>query len=210
MSFRISEDEYQSLMSRRKSWNGATQPRTSHQVAAVPAAEPCSVRYSPHQSALDYLAKHPDSYKGQREHYDQVKVFRYFELLPNQDIYDHLAAIPNGGHRRKGEAGKMKAEGQKPGYPDTTLDLPRGVYHGLRIEMKADAHKELDAAKGRVSSDQLIYLKRLTAAGYYCTTCWGAQDAIEVILKYFFLEPNSRMPAREFDLVLNNKHSTAE
>ena len=210
MSFRISEDEYQSLMAKRRSWNVGTASLVVPRQPDVSEAEPCRVHPSPHQTALDYLAKHPDAYKAKREHYDQVKVFRYFELLPNQEIYEHLAAIPNGGHRSKGEAGKMKAEGQKPGYPDTTLDLPRGVYHGLRIEMKADADKDLDVSKGRVSSDQLTYLRRLTAAGYYCTTCWGTQDAIKVILEYYFLEPNSRMSAREFDLTLKDNNSKPE
>ncbi len=30
----------------------------------------------------------------------------------------------------------MKAEGQKKGYPDMSLDKACGIYHGMRIELK--------------------------------------------------------------------------
>lgn len=69
------------------------------------------------------------------EHEEQKRYVRTLQLtLPL--MYEHMTAIPNGGQRHKAVAGKLKAEGVKPGYPDILIDLPRGPFHGLRIEMK--------------------------------------------------------------------------
>ena len=47
-----------------------------------------------------------------------------------------LYAVPNGGFRHKSVAGRMKAQGARAGVPDFNLDVARGPYHGLRIELK--------------------------------------------------------------------------
>lgn len=47
-----------------------------------------------------------------------------------------LYHVPNGGSRKKSEAGRFKAEGVKAGVPDLCLPVARGGYHGLYIELK--------------------------------------------------------------------------
>lgn len=153
---------------------------------------------SPHAIALRYLERHPESYSLHREHYEQVKTFRYFELN-EPDIYVLLAAMPNGGKRQRGAAGRIRAEGGKKGYPDILLDAARGAYHGCRIEMKSPEDKDLSWSAGTLRSEQISYLQRLTDAGYYCSVCYGHEDAIAVIQNYYNLPISGRMPHRASD-----------
>ncbi len=149
-----------------------------------------AVKKSAHAIALALLDKNPDLVKGNQEHFEQVRVFDYFERH-HQGIYTRLHSTPNGGHRSKATAGKLKAEGQKKGYPDMSLDAARGKYHGLRIELKH--------GKNRASDEQKEWLRLLTAEGYYCALCVGHNEAIEVIMTYWHLEPGASMPGRERD-----------
>ena len=73
-------------------------------------------------------------------------------------VYEHTHATPNGGLRGIRTAIKMVAEGQKKGYPDLSIDLACGGYHGLRIEMKH--------GRNRLTPEQLVWMTRLTEAGY--------------------------------------------
>lgn len=54
---------------------------------------------------------------------------------------DFMFAIPNGGLRHVTVAQKLKAEGVRPGVPDTFLPVARGGYHGLWIEFKFEKNK---------------------------------------------------------------------
>jgi len=47
-----------------------------------------------------------------------------------------MYAIPNGGFRRKSEAGRLKAEGVKANIPDVHLPFPSGGFHSLYLEFK--------------------------------------------------------------------------
>lgn len=47
-----------------------------------------------------------------------------------------LYHVPNGGSRKKAEAGRFRAEGVKAGVPDLCLPVARGGFHGLYIELK--------------------------------------------------------------------------
>lgn len=146
---------------------------------------------SPHKIALDALAKDPTLLKGNQEHYEQVRIFWYFEQH-HPDIYLRLAAMPNGGWRGYAAGGKMKAEGQKKGYPDMTLDMPRGVYPGMRIELKY--------GKNSLNPEQVVYMRQLSADGYHVVHCVGETEVIEAIMAYWYLQPGERLPVRERDL----------
>lgn len=112
------------------------------------------------------------------EHDEQVAVFswaahaqaRYVELAM-------LYAIPNGGHRHKAVAGKLKAEGVKSGVPDICLPVARGGYHGLYIEIKR-------VKGGKTSSEQKWWHNMLQRAGYHVVVCKGADDAINCLVEY--------------------------
>ncbi len=73
---------------------------------------------SPHAVAIKYLERHPEAYSKDREFFDQVFVFRHFELLQDSQIYRYLAAIPNGGQAAPEGCGRENASvGSKEGLP---------------------------------------------------------------------------------------------
>jgi hypothetical protein len=122
-------------------------------------------------------------------------------------------AIPNGGSRgddpksRAIRGAQLKAEGVKPGIPDTFLPLPmwaivgsgqlpdgtyttfRAItYAGLYIEMKRE--KSEGRAKGSTSNDQDEVIAQLRRNGYAVSVCftWDAaardlQSYIEAVRK---------------------------
>ena len=92
---------------------------------------------------------------------------------PNLKLLFH---IPNGGDRGKAEAGRLKAQGVKAGVPDLMLPVPRGGYHGLFIELKAD--------KGRLSEAQKEWIQELQQQGYAATCCKGLDEAMNTITRY--------------------------
>ncbi len=113
----------------------------------------------------------------QPEHLAQVALFRWAEYqskrLPELAL---MFAIPNGGHRSKATAGKLKAEGVKAGVPDICLPVARGEYHGLWIEMKAGRNKP--------TPPQVQWHMRLSQQGHRVAVCWGWEAARDVIEEY--------------------------
>lgn len=94
----------------------------------------------------------------------------------------YLVHVPNGGKRGKLEAWRLKRQGVRPGYPDLLLDVARGGYHGLRIELKATR-----ADLGRspwVSPEQVGWITRLQEQGYYVVVCEGWESARDALLFY--------------------------
>ncbi|HHT0956279.1 VRR-NUC domain-containing protein [Enterobacter kobei] len=139
---------------------------------------------SPHLKALNILERNPGLLEGNAEHYEQVRILWHFEQH-NPALYALLHATPNGGQRSKATAGKMKAEGQKRGYPDLSLDKARGVYHGMRLELKY--------GKNRLSEEQKGWLKLLESEGYYCAVAYGHEQAISLFVAYWALKRDERM-----------------
>ena len=118
--------------------------------------------------------------KPPSEHEEQKALFDWARLA--QGVFPELrmmAAVPNGGLRTKAVAGKLKAEGVKAGYPDIVLDVARGGYHGMRIEMKS--------ATGRTSPEQKSWLADLVREGYHAVVCHGFEEAQAAIVKYLQL-----------------------
>jgi VRR-NUC domain len=126
--------------------------------------------------------------RNDREHKEQKTVIQWAVI--SEGVFPELAmlfAIPNGGQRNVIVAAKLKAEGVKRGYPDLGLDVARGCYHGLRIEMKAP--------DGDTKPEQRDWLRNLTTQGYFATTAWGADEAVNIIKMYLRLERGQSMPS---------------
>ena len=88
-----------------------------------------------------------------------------------------LYHVPNGGSRKKAEAGRFRAEGVKAGVPDLCLPVARGGFHGLYIELKRQ--------KGsKISDDQKRWLSELGKQGYFTALCKGWEAAAKVITDY--------------------------
>ena len=102
-----------------------------------------------------------------------------------------LFAVPNGEKRPKVTAAILKGQGVKPGVPDLILPVPRGPYHGLAIEMKR--------VKGRgPTEEQELWLDGLAGMGWRTQTCWGADEAIDLIRQYMS-QPAIQLPATRID-----------
>jgi hypothetical protein len=116
------------------------------------------------------------------EHDEQAALFswskRFERKLPQLKM---LYSIPNGGHRHKVVAVKMKAEGVKPGVPDVCLSYPVGMIPGMYIEMKYGDNKPTDS--------QIDWLSRLKEAGYYTCVCYSWEDAAREICNYLRVDP---------------------
>lgn len=166
--------------------NSKKKKATKRRMAYAPNEAPPS----PHAIALAYLASHPEVLKGNQEHYEQVRLFETV-LREDPELYELMAAVPNGGLRANKTANDLNAEGLKRGYPDIIIDLPAGIYHGARIEMKSES--------GKLSAEQKQKLKSRSDRGYYCAVCYGCDEALEVIRRYRRLKAGEAMPARAQD-----------
>lgn len=118
-----------------------------------------------------------------REGLEQAALIRELELcLPA--VAALIYHVPNGGHRHKLVAIKLKGQGVKAGVPDLVLPMARGGYFGLYLEFKATAPN--DAA---VSASQHAWIRRLNDQGYLAIVCRGHFDAMEQIRAYLRLAP---------------------
>lgn len=171
-------------------------PKKSRTTRAEVENELIRHQTSPHYLALQYLARHPDDQKGKQEYYAQVRVMWHLECH-EPEIYKRTHSTPNGGLRHEATAGRMKAEGQKKGYPDLSYDKPRGIYCGMRIELKYGRNKP--------SPEQIAFLNQLSDDGYYCVLCYGDKEAIDAILHYDRLDDFGEMPAHINDPLWKKK-----
>lgn len=101
-----------------------------------------------------------------------TKVSAYPEL-------EWLHAVPNGGYRSGREAVGLKRQGVKAGILDLSLDVARGGYHGLKVELKRPGGKCLPPSK-----EQAAYIDFLTEQGYYCFVSNDFEEVKRRILEY--------------------------
>ena len=101
------------------------------------------------------------------EHAEQVALIQWWEIKKLPPIF----AIPNGGHRHKATAIKLKLEGVRPGVPDLYCPALR-----LWIEMKRQKG-------GRLSPEQKEWRDYLLSIGDRWIAAKGAKDAINQLEK---------------------------
>ena len=103
------------------------------------------------------------------EHYEQVRFVGKFRIAyPGVRIF----AIPNGGHRGKLTATKLKNEGVSKGVPDLFIPEWR-----LWIEMKR-------VKGGRLSPEQKDWIEYLNGCGYTAMVCQGSDDALAKVAEF--------------------------
>lgn len=116
------------------------------------------------------------------ESVEQQCLFRWAEFqsgrYPELKLLYH---VPNGGSRKKSEAGRFRAEGVKAGVPDLCLPVARGEYHGLYIELKR-------LKNSKTSEDQKAWIEKLNEQGYCAVVCKGWEAAAKVITEYLNME----------------------
>jgi hypothetical protein len=106
------------------------------------------------------------------EEQEQAEVCRYLDFVGAD-----YCAVPNGGHRHKAVAAKLKKSGVKAGVPDLLIfnriaDDPE--CRGVAIEMKR-------LKGGQLSPHQKKWIERLSSLGWKCFVCRGAGEAVDVI-----------------------------
>jgi len=117
----------------------------------------------------------------QHEEAEQIALFQWAAMMESK--YQELRllhAIPNGGHRHKATAARLKAAGVKAGVPDICLPVARGDWHGLYIELKVGKNKPTEAQR-RWKDDLIRY-------GYLALVCYGWEEARKAIERYLGLE----------------------
>jgi len=123
---------------------------------------------------------------------DQQAVVDWCE--DNADRYpgiENIYANVNGQYRK----GERPEPGLKRGVPD--LFLPVAVqhvssvypmrlnwYHGLYIELKRDGRQN-EKPSGGLSPEQVDWIERLRLHNYYVAVAYGADEAIDVIQRYY-------------------------
>ena len=107
----------------------------------------------------------------------QEAIFSWCDM--NRGKYPELALlyhVPNGGRRDAATARALKRQGVKAGVPDLVLPVPRGVFHGLYIELKAPG--------GKLEETQIDFLQALAKQGYLALVCVGWQAAVKALGGY--------------------------
>ncbi|MGR3991452.1 VRR-NUC domain-containing protein [Pseudomonas sp. 1121_17] len=127
-----------------------------------------------------FKSKTPLAKPIDREGQEQAALMREIELR-YPEVFELIYHVPNGGHRVKAVAAKLKAQGVKAGIPDLVLPMARGGYFGLYIEFKATVEP------APVSTSQKDCLRRLNAQGYLAIVCRGHFDAMEQLRAYLVL-----------------------
>jgi hypothetical protein len=112
------------------------------------------------------------------EHEIQCALVRWCDL--QGPPYDLLYANPNGGHRRKSVAAKMKAEGVRAGVPDLTLPVPRGRFGALYLELKRPGKYP--------TAVQREMIGRLREAGNRVRVVRSVDEAMDAIHEYLNTE----------------------
>jgi len=113
------------------------------------------------------------------EHAEQCALIEWADLMVATGKYPQLEwlhAIPNGGHRNKITAGKMKAEGVKAGVLDLHLPVPVGGCPGLWVEMKYGRNK--------LTETQQRWAAGMRRLGHRVEVCYSAGEAMETIISY--------------------------
>ena len=102
----------------------------------------------------------------------------------DKTLADYLHHSPNGGKRNSKTGALFKAMGTKAGYPDLILDIAKGGYHGLRLELKKKG--------GSASEQQLERIAMLNAEGYLAKVVVGFDETKQALIDYMQLFKNDR------------------
>lgn len=113
--------------------------------------------------------------KRESEEDIQIALVRWFDLQ-YPDAAPWLYHSPAGGVRNKVTAWRLKNLGVRRGFPDLTLWLPRGGFHGLAVELKA--------AKGKPTPEQIQWLDHMARTGWMAVVCTGFDAARETFDNY--------------------------
>lgn len=90
----------------------------------------------------------------------------------------------NGGARSKGEGGKLKAMGVRPGIPDFMLPIPVLPWNGLAIELKT--------ATGSLTQTQQEWAESLSKGGYLVGVARSLEEFGALVIQFLGGAADSR------------------
>lgn len=108
----------------------------------------------------------------------------------HREIERWFHAIPNGAYTDTITAARLKATGLKSGVSDTFLPEPRGIYHGLYVELKTST--------GVLSSKQKEFTHAMRSKGY-CVVVLDTLEAFQALITdYLALPPAESLPLHHY------------
>lgn len=111
----------------------------------------------------------------QNESQIQISIVEWFTWA-KPEYAKLLVKVTNEGRRSWARGKQLKREGLRKGFPDLFLFVPRGIYHGMAIEIKALGAK--------LRPEQKEYLKALEDQGYYSTWVDSFESAQSALAWY--------------------------
>ncbi|WP_462383349.1 VRR-NUC domain-containing protein [Pseudomonas sp. Marseille-QA0892] len=120
---------------------------------------------------------------------EQAALFRWLQVR-HPAAFDVTYHVPNGGHRAKAVAAKLKGQGVKAGVSDICMAQARGGFFGLYIEFKATPPHD-----SAVSTAQKAFLAQMEQQGYQALVCRGMNAAMAAIEQYLAL-PATKVAAQ--------------
>lgn len=113
---------------------------------------------------------------------EQAALFDFLSRIePRMPAVRWAFHVPNGGHRMKVVARRLKREGVKAGVPDVWLPVRRDPYIGFVCELKV--------GRNRPTTAQRAWLDLLDDQGWRAVVCWGWQQAASELLRYLGERP---------------------
>lgn len=110
------------------------------------------------------------------EEQDQIALIRWFDLAYPK-LAGRLASSSGGARMAMKTAKRQKAAGNRAGYPDLNLLIPRHGFSGMFIELKRVKGGKLDPA-------QADWLTWLNDQGFMAVVAKGFDAAKEIIESY--------------------------
>lgn len=130
--------------------------------------------------AVDFDAHCDKLAKAGTEHAHQRAFFQWLNFMQHTGEHPMARmcfAIPNGGKRDAITAGRLKAEGVKPGVPDVCYPVALHGFYSLWIELKKPAVGVASDAQSEKAID-------LRTCGHAVVVCWGWRAARQAFLDY--------------------------
>lgn len=127
---------------------------------------------------------------GMSESGHQIALMTWARLAVNtRPELRWLHSTLNGAPLSKSVAARLKAEGLVAGVPDMFLDVPRGCYHGLRLELKVpriqgSRGEYTTTQAGKLSEEQDAWLTHYHEQGYCARVAYGWTHAKQLIEDY--------------------------
>lgn len=98
------------------------------------------------------------------------------------------------------EAGQSVINGYYVSIPDFIFLSPKGIYHGLLIELKTMEivrDNKIKKKKGKLSKKQKATSKKLMALGYFCCVTFGFEASMNIISLYMSLKPGENIDVNQ-------------